>query len=208
MAEEMTVEGAEDQDGQPGKENVEVRLSKLERLLTETSKNLDEERKASSGKDKKISELSIERKKLQEATMSQDKLLELRAKELEEAKSEWEQQRAQEKMELERLRIESLRRDVIGKFPQFPSFLAPRVQGASAEEIETDVRQLMNLWVKERDKVDNVRRVGPRPQSGSGRQSTITAQDVREMTPQERMKWAENANPEEYDAIFDELHTG
>jgi hypothetical protein len=207
MADDMTVDDQEDQDGQPDSGNVEERLSKLERLLTETTKTLDEERKASAGKDKKITELAMERKKLQESTLSKDKLLEIREKELEESKKEWDEQRTAEKLELEKLRIESTRRDVVAKFPNFPSFLLDRVQGVNAVEIEADVRSLMNVWVKERDKVENVRKVGPRPSSGSGKQSNVTAQDVSEMSQEEQRKWAESATEDDFNTIFDELHT-
>jgi len=195
----------EDDEPDSGGANVEKRLAKLEKSHAETLRALEEERKSSAGKDKKITELANEKKKLQDQTLSKDQLLELRQKELDEAKSEWEAQRAQEKIELDRLRVEQLKGKVISKLENFPSFLIDRVRGETEEEIEADARGLINKWVKERDKVDNVRRIGPRPKSGSGKQISITAEEVNRMTPDEKKRWASTASDEELEAVLGDL---
>jgi len=205
MADDKTAVAAPEEE--PDGVNVEKRLSKLEELLTLTTKNLEEERKASAGKDKKITELSQAKKELENTTLSKDKLLEIRQKELEEAKGEWEKQQAAERIELEKLKIEQLRTQVLSKLENFPSFLIDRIRGQTAEEIEADARQIMSKWVKERDKVDNSRKVTGKPRSGSGKQINITAEDVRAMSPKEKLEWAKTAGKEEYDAVFDELHS-
>jgi len=207
MAEDKTAVAAPEEETPPDGVNVEKRLSKLEELLTQTTKRLEEELKASAGKDKKITELSQAKKELQESTLSKDKLLEIRQKELEEAKGEWEQQRAAEKIELEKLKVEQLKTQVLSKLENFPSFLIDRIRGQTAEEIEADARQIMSKWVKERDKVDNSRKVTGKPRSGSGKQINYTAEDVKAMSPKEKMEWAKTAGKDEYDAVFDELHS-
>jgi hypothetical protein len=110
-----------------------------------------------------------ERKKLQEATMSKDKLLELRESELNEQRVEWEKQRGVEKDELEKLRLEVERNKVIAKLENFPIFLADRIRGKTADEMEADAREIMKKWLKERDKVDNVRKVTPTPKTSGGK---------------------------------------
>jgi primosomal protein N' len=205
--EEPDDEPAKNDEGGNDEEDVKKRLSKLEKSLSETVRVLEEERKASAGKDKKITELSAERRKLQESTLSKDKLLEIREKELEDAKAEWEQQRATERLELENLRIESLRREVLSKLENFPAFLMDRVRGTNKEEIEADARNIMKMWVKDRNMVDNVRKTTGRPQSGTGKQVSMSADDVKNMTPEEKRRWAETATDEEYAAVFDELHS-
>jgi len=211
MAKEGTsVVETEDPEGQPEETNdVEARLSKLEKLLTETTKVLDEERRASSGKDKKITELALEKKRLEQGSLSKDKLLEIREKEIEEKAAEVEAKNATKLAELEALRIELDRRKVLDKLPNFPSFLADRVRGNTPEEIEADAREIMKLWVKERDKVDNANKVVSRPKTGGGKpQVSVTTEDVKHMTPQEKAAWASKASEEEFNAIFDELHSG
>jgi hypothetical protein len=209
MAEDKktTVADADDSQSQPAEANVEERLSKLEELLINTTKTLDEERKASAGKDKKITELSEERKKLQSLAYDKDQLLEVKAKELEEAKAEWERQRESEILELKRLKVEQLKTQVLSKLENFPSFLFDRVRGETAEEIELDARNLAKLWVKERDKVDNARKVTGRPQSAASNKQAKTADEIAKMTGKEKMEWAQTASDEEYAAVFDELHS-
>jgi hypothetical protein len=197
--------GPEDPEGQPDKSNVEQRLGKLEKLLVETTKQLENERKDSIGKDKKITELVNEKKELQKATLSKDQLLEVRQKELDEAKAEWEQQRAAEKIELERLKTEALKQQVLDKLDNFPSFLRDRIRGNTAEEIEADARGLLGKWIKERDKVNNAKKIGPRPQSGNGKQISVTAEEVSRMTPDAKKQWAATASDEELEAVLGEL---
>lgn len=187
--------------------NIEKRLSKVEELLTRTTRILEEEKKASAGKDQKITELLGEKKKLQEATLSKDKLLEIREKEQEEREAEWAAKNTTERLELEQLRIEMERRKIVDKLENFPQFLAERLRGTTADEIEADAKELMRRWVKERDKVGNARKVTGQPKSGSGKQTAMNAEDVKNMTPKEKMQWAENATDEEFNAVFDELHT-
>ena len=199
------VEGEGQTDGADIDERLK-KLEKLEKLFTETTKTLEEERKASAGKDKKITALQDEKKELQAQTLGKDDLLRLREDELREKQAEWEAQQKEEKAELEKLRIENLKHEVLKTLPDFPSFLTDRVKGKTPEEIETDAREMMKAWVRERDKVGNARKVVKKPQSGSGKQVTVTAEEVALMSPQEKMKWAAEATDEEYEEIFDELH--
>jgi hypothetical protein len=208
MAEEKEQSGGRKGDEEePKAPDVEVRLSKLEKALTDTAKILEEERRASAGKDKKITELSAEKKNLQESTLSKDKLLEIREKELEEKEAETAAKNAAERLELESLRTEMLRHKVLTKLENFPTFLADRVRGNTEEDIEADARGLMKHWVKDRDKVDNVRKVTGRPKSGDGKQLGRTADDVRSMSPKEMKEWAATASEEEYAEVFDDIST-
>lgn len=183
-----TEDGKHDPKDQAEPQDVEKRLSKLEKILMDTTKTLEEERKASAGKDKKITELAQAKKELMESTLSKDKLLEIRLKEFEEEKAGWDAQRATERAEIERLRVEQLRTQVISKLDNFPSFLMDRVRGNTAEEIEADAREILKKWVKERDKVENVRKVTGKPQSGAGRQSNISVEELRSMNPADQKK--------------------
>lgn len=195
----------QDHDGQAGDSNVETRLGKLEKSLSDTLRALEEEKKSSAGKDKKITELANEKKELQKATLSKDQLLELRQKELDEKESAWEAKMAAETIELRKLRTEQLRTKVISKFDNFPSFLIDRIRGETEEEIEADIRGLQNKWVKERDKVDNARKTGARPRSGSGKQIGATADEVDRMSPEEKKRWAATASDEELEAVLGDL---
>ena len=186
--------------------NVEDRLVKLEKSYSETLKALEQERKNSAGRDKKIDELTQEKKALQEKAYSTDKLLEIREQEQKEREAKWKEQQAAEKMELDKLRTEQLKTEVLSKLENFPSFLIDRVRGTSKEEIEADARGLMNKWVKERDKVENVRKVGSKPQTATSSKQMKTAAEIKAMSSKEKMDWAANASDEEYSAIFDELH--
>jgi len=187
--------------------NVNNRLTKLESMLAENARVLEEERRASAGKDKKITELQTDKKKLQEGSLSKDKLLEIREKEQSEHEAEWAARNATERMELEQLRIEMERHKVIAKLENFPMFLADRVRGTNAEEIEADARNLMNRILKDRSNANNARKVTPRPQSGSGKQIGRTADEVKHMTSKERMAWSATASEEEFAEVFDELHS-
>jgi len=194
-----------DDAGQDAAEDIEKRLVNLEKLLEKTTLTLESERRASAGKDKKITDLQAETKKLQEATLSKDDLLRLREDELNRERNEWEREREEEKKEITRLRQEQMRHDVLGKLENFPRFLYDRVKGETPEEVERDARLIMKEWVTDRDKVSNARKVGKKPQSGDGKQSGITAQDVLDMSPDQRREWAMTASEEEQDAIDEEL---
>ena len=143
MAEDMDDLQAEtSEEGQTEDADVDKRLEKLEKLekqFSETMKALEEERKASAGKDKKITTLQDEKKELQAQTLGKDDLLRLREDELREKQQEWEAQQVAEKAELEKLRIENLKHEVLKTLPDFPGFLADRVKGATPEEIETEI---------------------------------------------------------------------
>jgi hypothetical protein len=129
-------------------------------------------------------------------------------KEFEEDRAKWDQDRAKEKLELEQLRIENEKTKVLGKIPEFPAFLVERVRGTNAEEIEADARTLMKQWVREREKSANAKIVTGRPQSGTGKAALgKTADEVRNMSPTDQRKWAENASDEEYSAVFAELNS-
>jgi len=213
MADEKKTKDESDEETSHSEEsNVEERLAKVEKSNSEYLKALEQERKNSAGRDKKIEELTQEKKALQEKAYSTDKLLEIREQEQKEREAKWEEQRASEKMELEKLRVEQLKNEVISRLENFPGFLIDRVRGTSKEEIEADARGLANKWVKERDKVENVRKIGPKPKSGGGRQINITVEDLRNMSPEERKKWTyeqysgkgRGTNPEA-DAMLEEL---
>ena len=191
------------EDGQPDG-NLEGRLAKLESLFAQTQKELETERKASAGKDKKITELTNEKKELQKATLSKDELLALREKELEERERSWEEQQKIERSELEKLRLDNLRREVLKKIKNFPAHLEDRVRGNTVDEIESDARSLMMIWTTERDKVANVGKVTAPPKSGESGQK-ITAEEVNNMTPEQQKKWAETASDEDYARIYDEM---
>lgn len=191
--------------GQTLDEKTEERLSALEDLLKKTTQALEAEKKASSGKDKKITELQAETKNLQEKTYSQDELLRLRKEELDREKAEWEREREEEKKQLESLKQEQMRNEVLNQLENFPKFLYDRVRGGTREEVERDARLLMKEWVTDRDKVDNARKVAKKPQAGDGKQINVTAADVENMTAAEKRKWAANATPEEWAAVRDNM---
>jgi hypothetical protein len=168
---------------------------------------LENEKKASAGKDKKITELSSRTRDLQQKTMSQEELYALRQKELEEEKLEWQKQRDQERLELEELRIKQLRTDTLKKLKNFPIEFEDRIHGKTAEEIETDARNFVSKWLGDKTLRDNRDKVSGPPRSGDGKQISVSAEDVRNMSPQEKIKWSANASEEEYAAVFDELHS-
>ena len=199
------------EEGQTDDADVDKRLEKLEKLeklFAETAKNLEEERKSSAGKDKKITTLQDEKKELQAQTLGKDDLLRLREDELREKQQEWEAQQREEKAELEKLRIKNLKHEILKTLHDFPNFLAERVNGSTPEEIETDAREIMKAWVRERDKVGNAWKV-TKVKSGSGNKPSMGAKNAEEvmlMTPKERMAWAAQAGDDEFDDTFDELH--
>jgi len=199
------------EEGQTDDADVDKRLEKLEKLeklFAETAKSLEEERKASAGKDKKITTLQDEKKELQAQTLGKDDLLRLREDELKEKQQAWEAQQKEEKAELEKLRVKNLKHEILKTLPDFPNFLADRVNGSTPEEIETDAREIMKAWVRERDKVGNAWKVTKVKSGGSTKPSmgVKNAEEVLLMTPQERLAWAEQASDEEFDDTFDELH--
>lgn len=210
MADEKTTGGKAQEDptkSQPEAPNVEQRLAMLEKMQAETARTLDEERKSSAGKDRKITELADEKRKLQESTLSKDKLLEIREQEQKEREKEWAEKNATERLELEQLRIKTLRQEVLaGLAENFPMFLADRVRGGTKEEIEADARMIMGKWVKDRTLTTNAAKVTGRPQSGDGRQGGAqTKESVEAMSSADRKKWAATAPKEERDRIFDEI---
>ena len=166
MADEKDTTAEDQNGGQSPKMDLEDRLEKLEKAAADTAKALEEERRASSGKDKKITELTAEKRKWQEDTLSREALNELRAEELKQKEIEWEQKSASERLELESLRIEMDKRTVLDELDGFPAELAEYVKGSSKEEIETNARRLMNLWIKDRNEAENVRKVTGVPKTG------------------------------------------
>lgn len=211
MAKEQSVaaDDATDADEAAEKSSNTVNKSDLEKFRAEFMKMLDDEKRASAGKDKKITELQGEVKSFQEATMSKDKLLELRQKEFDEQKAEFDKQQALIRMENERERRENLINKVIARYSdKFPGLIkfAERIRGNTEEEIEIDIKQFTRDWVSERNKIDNARKVPGKPQSGSGKQISHDAEDIKSMSARDRMKWAEHASDEEFAEVFDELH--
>lgn len=210
MAKEEVATGDDQKshDDAADKSNV-VNKSDFEKFRAEMLKMLDDERRSSAGKDKKITELQGEVKQFQEATLSKDKLLELRQKEFEEQKAEFEKQQAMIKLENEKERRENMINRVVARYSdKFPGLIkfSDRLKGNTEEEIEIDIKTFTKTFLNERDKTDNARKAVGRPQSGAGKQINVTAEDIEAMSPKERMRWAANASDEEYAAVFDELH--
>ena len=186
--------------------NVEERLAKLEKSLEQTNKDLESEKKASSSKDKKIAELQGDRKKLQEATMTKDQLLEVRLQELTRKEEEWEKTRETERKELEQLKQDNMKNEVLSKLEDFPRSFWNRVHGNTPEEIEIDARQLMKVFLTERDKVGNAYKVTKRPQTAEGKPMSLPlVSDYAKWTSEERRRWAEKASKEERDAMEKEI---
>lgn len=203
-------DGREDLEGQPEPPTVEKRLEKLETALNATNKALDEERKSSAGKDRKITDLAEAKRKLEESTLSKDKLLEIREQEQKEREAEWSAKNEAERQELEQARVELMKHKVIAKLENFPPALASYVTGKNEEEIEANARNLLKTLLKEREKVNNVRKTTGPPQSGNGKATAgwKSGEDVEAMTPVQKKQWAETASKEEFEAAFIEMQTG
>jgi len=201
---------AEDQTEDPSPEvNLEERFGKLEKVVSEQARILEEERKASAGKDKKITELAAEKRKLQEATLSKDSLNELRAEELKQMQAEWAERSAAERLELETLRMEMDKRTVLDSLHGFPPELAEYVKGSNVEEIETNARRLMSLWIKDRNVVDNSKKVTGVPATGATRSAIpIRANDLAAKARGEQREWAANAKDEDFLKVVTEQQQG
>ena len=199
MAEEKDTP-AEDQTDDPQPEvNLEEKLDKLERMVSEQAKTLESVSKASAGKDKKITELASAKRKLEDETLSKDTLNELRANELKQQKLEWEEASAAERAELEALRMEFDKRTVLDSLDGFPNELAEYVTGADVEEIETNARKLMALWVKDRAVAKNKQKVTGAPATSARKPvASLGAKELAGKTPAERREWAGDADDESF----------
>lgn len=207
--EEVTDAGDKSHEGDASTSSNVVNRSDFDKFRAELMKMLDDEKRASSGKDKKITELQGEVKQFQEATLSKDKLLELRQKEFDEQKAEFEKQQALIRMENEKERRENMINKVVARYSdKFPGLIkfADRIKGNTEEEIEIDIKQFTKMWLDDKGKVD-VRKIPGRPQSGSGKQVAVDVDAIRAMGGKDKMKWAAQASDEEFAAVFDELHT-
>ena len=190
----------EDQESDPQEEmNLEERFEKLEKRDAEREKILEEERKASAGKDKKITELAAEKRKWQEDTYTKDQLSQLRAEEQKKKEEEWAQQKIEEQTELLALRMELDKRTVLDSLEGFPPELAEYVNGSDIEEIETNARKLMALWVKDRVVANNVKKVTGVPRTSARKPvASLGAKDLAGKTPAERREWAGDADDESF----------
>jgi len=189
---------AEDQAIDPQDEmTLEDRLAKLEKTGAERESVLEEERKASAGKDKKITELTAERRKWQEDTLSKDQLLQLRADDQKKKEDEWAAHKAEEQTELLALRMELDKRTVLDSLEGFPSELAEYVNGSDIEEIETNARKLMALWTKDRSALDNVQKVTGVPRTGA-KTSTVKAADLAGKGMAEQREFGANAEDDDF----------
>lgn len=209
MADEKDT-SAEDQidDPQPGV-NLEEKVDKLEKLISEQAKTLENVTKASAGKDKKITELAAGKRKLEDETLNKDTLNELRANELKQQKLEWEAESAAERAELEELRIKIDKRTVLDGLVGFPPELAEYVTGADMEEIETNARRLMALWVKDRAVVSNVRKVTGVPGTGTSKSAIpIKANELAAKARTEQREWAENAEDDAFLNVIEQQQQG
>lgn len=204
MADEKTVDGGTDQSGKDEPSNVEERLARLEKESADYKKALEDERKASAGKDKKISEQGNVINELRKTTLSKDELLQLREKELLEREAKAEAKMAAELQELEMLRLKMMKQEKLTAL-SFPSELWEFVDGTTPEEIETRARKLANFVTKQGNLKDNARKVTGKPKSGNGRQVDITADEINRMSPDEKTRWAANATTEELEAVLDDL---
>jgi len=201
---------AEDQVTDPQDElNLEERIEKMEKRDAEREKVLEEERKASAGKDKKITELAQEKRKLQEETLSKDQLVQLRAEDTRKEKEAWEQQKAEEQTELLALRMELDKRTVLDSLEGFPPELAEYVSGSDIEEIETNARKLMSLWTKDRAALSNVDKVTGVPRTSARKSvSSVKANEIAGKPRSEQRKFGEDADDETFLHVVNEQQRG
>ena len=170
MADDEKDSEQDDQETEaPTTEDLIERLDRLEKRDLERTKALDDEKKASAGKDKKITELTNEKRELQDKSLDKTELNELRAEEIKKERAAWAEQSAAERLELEALRVEMDRRTVLDSLNGFPPELAEYVKGGDKEAIETSARKLMAILVKERNIVDNSKKVTGVPKTGNSR---------------------------------------
>ena len=209
MAEEKDSQ-TEDQTTDPQDElNLEERIEKMEKRDAEREKVLEEERKASAGKDKKITELAQEKRKLQEETLSKDQLVQLRAEDTRKEKEAWEQQKAEEQTELLALRMELDKRTVLDSLEGFPPELAEYVSGSDIEEIETNARKLMSLWTKDRAALSNVDKVTGVPRTSARKSvSSVKANEIAGKPRSEQRKFGEDADDETFLHVVSEQQRG
>ena len=170
MAENEKDSEQDDQETEaPTIEDLTERLDRFEKRDLERTKALEDEKKASAGKDKKITELTGEKRDLQEASLDKNVLNDLRAEEIKQERAAWAEQSSVERLELEALRIEMDRRTVLDGLNGFPSKLAEYVKGTDKDAIETSARNLMAIIVEQRNIVDNSKKVTGVPKTGNSR---------------------------------------
>ena len=210
MAKDGTATEGKDPDdlGQLPDVNVDERLAKLITDYQALQSNIEEERKASAGKDKKISSLKVEVDELRKSTLSKEELVKYQEEQLVKEKAEWEVtiREREERAEKQEKRItlyEVLRKPGL---EDFPKLLIDSIQGNTAEEMEIHARKLQDLILKERDKRENANKVGPKPQTADGKPiNTPLLSDYARWTEEQRRRWADKASLEEREAMLKEI---
>jgi len=207
MAEAVATAVADPDEGAEQAVNIEDRLAKLEEAHSQTIKDLEAERKASAGKDSKITTLMNDKQELRKATLSKDDLLKLREEDLVKEKAEWDEQRKDEQDELSRVKKNIVIYEVLRKpgLEDFPEPFIKAIEGDSSADIEMSARKILKLFLDERDKLDNVRKVAHMPQTGSdGKKLNVpTVKEYDAMSQHDRRQWADNATLEEIEALED-----
>ena len=91
------------------------------------------------------------------------------------------------------------KRTVLDSLVGFPPELAEYVKGTGKEEIELDARKLMALWVKDRNVVDNKKKVTGVPATSARRPAaSLGAKELAGKTLAERREWAGDADDETF----------
>lgn len=208
MADDTVDDVGEDQDDdQTQAPNVEERLESLEKILKETIKERDDEKSRSAGLDRKVTDLTAEKKALQKDTLSKDTLLDLREAEIKEREEKAREEMAAERTELQLARIEIMKHNVLGKLDNFPMRFADRVTGTTEEEIEADARALMRDVQREVEPIKNAGKITGAPRAGGkGKPSglaSMSPEDALKLEPEDIKKWSLQASAEDVLAFLE-----
>lgn len=205
MAEKGDTEQAgQDEPGKTEELSIEERLGKLEKSNNEYKAALDEAKKESAGKDRRITEQNNTIKELQKTTLSKDELLVLREKELADKEAAIEAKNATDRQELEMLRLKMLKQETLGKL-NVPPLLWEFIDGTTADEIETKARKLINVVSKEQVLKDNARKVTGIPRTGTvSKHDSLSVQDIREMDSRAATDAISRMSKEDREKLFNE----
>lgn len=205
MADKVDDQAAQE-TGQTEGASVEERLAKVEKTNAEYKAALDEVRKESAGKDRKITEQNKTISDLQKTTLSKDELLVLREKELAEKEAAIEAKNAADRQELDLLRMKMVKTETLTVL-NTPAPLWEFIEGTNKEELETKARKLMNIISKDIKLIENTRKITGRPQTGEKRDLT-TVQDIKEMGSREATERISRMSREDQDRLFEESLQG
>jgi hypothetical protein len=199
-----TAQAGPDETGKTEELSIEDRLGKLEKVNLEYKAALDEAKKESAGKDRRITEQNNTIKELQKTTLSKDELLSLREKELADKEVAIEAKNAAERQELEMLRLKMLKQETLGKL-NVPPLLWEFIEGTTADEIETRARKLINVVSKEQVLKDNARKVTGIPRTGTvSKHDSLSVQDIREMDSRAATDAISRMSKEDREKLFNE----